>query len=225
MSIRDECTVIDSTFQQCLYTSSLAAVRKAFFELDATRKKAVLNRCGRMLKSDSLACVGYEAIRVSTMKLVIAAFPDSSKIIDHLLRRRYAGRQSEILFTFFCFADGLLSVKGSEVFCQRILSFTRDFLLNVRNDAYHTAWMAGDLLGAHWRLQSALPVLMGLSQSGRYAAGRESAVDGLAKAFERTQNARTKRELLKLVQDIHAKDKSRKVRLSAQLFLQHCPTP
>jgi hypothetical protein len=221
-SIQNEFLAINGMFQRKLHTADLIAVRKDFFELDGTSKKKLLNRCGRMLSHNDFASVKNEAARVAIIKLVIAAFPDSSELINNLLRRHYVGRQYEVLFTLFCFSDRLLSFKNSQEICNQLLSFVRDFLLNVKNNTCHAAWMAGDLLGAHWRLQRALPVLFEAATHARYAAGREAAVDGLAKAFERTNDSGRRKQIVQFIQDIHTTDRSHIVRLSAQLILAHC---
>lgn len=211
--------LISKNFQENIYTSDIENIRKEFGKFDDKKKKSVLNLCEKMLDQKSIALHKNEKIRVSVIKVITVAWPDSAKQFNKILSRTYTKDQYELLFTIFCFVDNLLNFPNSEELCNRILLFVREFLLNVKHKTGKAAWMAGDLLGAHWNLSNSLPILCEISQTGTYIVGREAAINGLTEAWKRT-TTHNKKRIRDLLYEISKTDKSKKIRVMAQLFLK-----
>ena len=95
----------------------------------------------------------------------------------------------------------------------------RKFLLTVKYETGKAAWMAAELLGAHWDVEASLPILSEAAQDGTYAVGREAAVHGLNEALKRLQDVKSKKKVGDLLHKIAKNDKSRHVRLSALVIL------
>lgn len=209
---------IRNIFDEDVYTLTLRSLRLKYNRLEDKKKGNVLDECDRLLKLGDIAAPENEKIRVSLLKVMVAAFPDSIKLFDFLIKKRYTRNDHELLFTFFCYVDKLLYMPRSGPLCERILLFTKEFLLHVKADRGKAAWMAGDLLGAHWRLRQSLPVLMEVSQRGCYAAGREAAVNGLGESLKRITSEHIKNRIYILLHQIETNDKSKNVRLSARLI-------
>lgn len=222
MSINDDFLLISKSFQENLYMCDLERIRKEFSEFAGQRKKYILNLCDRVVDQKSLTLKENEEIRVSIIKLIVAAFPDSLGHIQKLLKKEYTREEYELLFTVFCFVDNLLHFPCSEKISKCTLSFVREFMLTVKHKSNNAAWMAGDLLGAHWNLQASLPVLFEVSQRASYVAGREAAINGLAEAFKRTKSNHKRKNIINLLREINENDESKNVRLSAQLILMQC---
>ncbi len=93
--------------------------------------------------------------------------------------------------------------------------------MNISNNTAHSAYMAGDLLGAHWNLKESLPILIDAAKHARFSTGRYWAVDGLGYAFLK----RVKREsatwsrIRKTLAEIQHNDRGREVREMADKLL------
>lgn len=220
MKIEDEFLLLQECFQENICKSKLQHIRKEFSEFTGRRKNRILNLCDRILCHKDIALIRNQEIRVITIRVITAAFPDSIGQFEKLLKRNYTSNQYELLFTMFVYVSDLLNFPNSKELCKSVVSFVREFLLSVKYDTGMAAWKAGDLLGAHWNLSSSLPVLFEVARNGTYVAGRESALTGLEQALKRTKSSRNKKRIINLLHEIIENDKSKHVRFSAQWLLK-----
>lgn len=220
-TIHNDFSTIKKLIQANLYLSPLADIKGAFSKLDGENQKTVIGLCRKMMDDKNLSSVRNKELRISVIKLIVAASSYSSELLEMLLKKEYTREQYEVLFTLFCFLDGLLDFPDSNRLCECALSFVREFLLSVRYKTGKAAWMAGELLGAHWDISASLPILFEAAQNGTYAVGREAAVHGLAEALKRVRNIKSKEKINGLFNEIAENDTSRQLRLSAQLYLRN----
>jgi hypothetical protein len=78
--------------------------------------------------------------------------------------------------------------------------------------------MAGDMLGDHWPIEEALPILKRAAARARYAAGREGAIHGLSHALERAPKA-LQWSIVGTLKNVTQKDRSYRVRQYAAMVL------
>ena len=90
------------------------------------------------------------------------------------------------------------------------------YLMNSERNVAQSAYMAGDMLGEHWRVTEALPVLARCAQEGRRAVGREWAVYGLAALSTRTKSRRSLDRITAALSQVTIADASEKVRSRAR---------
>lgn len=163
-----------------------------------------------------------ELERVGLVKTMVALLPESARTLRGWITST-TPETAEVRFTIFCYLDHVPSMENGRDLSREIPSLVEEFLLNVPSDAGRAAWMAGDLLGDHWNLSSALPVLLRVAIEGRFVAGRESAVHGLCHAMERASQFDRER-IRTTLRGIRKRDRSLRVR-NAALQVQEGRSP
>lgn len=197
-------------FEACSYEAIRAQIHRL-----GSMQQDFLERCERTLaESDE---VGEVEFRKPLINILIAMLPDSEDAIHKCLMRSADGLGSEVHFTFFCFLDNVPQLSEGAQSSSRILGFVREYLMNVRTDRGHAAWMAGDLLGDHWALDESFPILERLSREARFIAGREGAIDGLTMGVGR--EGERKESVVRLLTEIAGDDRSESVRYTAKTAL------
>ena len=108
----------------------------------------------------------------------------------------------------------------AQSFAKEIPRLVESYLRDVPRETGFAAWKAGDLLGDHWRLDEAVPVLIRAAQSARFVAGRAGALHGLAHALGRKPDvAPYAKSIRKLLSAVAKSDRSKGIRGSAQWIL------
>jgi len=159
-----------------------------------------------------------ELERVALVKTLVALLPESARTLRAWIRST-TPEAAEVRFTIFCYLEHLPRMENGRDFSRDVPSLVGEFLLKVQSDTARAAWMAGDLLGEHWSLPSALPVLLTVATEGRFAAGRKSAIHGLCHAMERASESDRQR-IRETLRAIGRKDRSLKVRKAASAVLE-----
>jgi hypothetical protein len=133
----------------------------------------------------SLPVLANEASRVLLAKLIVAAVPESTSVLRHVLHELPDDDLVwELRFSLFVALSELPEVLGESELSELAREID-EFLQHVPRDAAQSAWMAGDLLGDHWPLRQSVPLLIRLARMARHSAGREAAIHGLSHALDR----------------------------------------
>ena len=114
MNILKDYEEIRKYFKKDPYEVSFHIVRKEFANLSIKTKKDIISTCSRFLCISEISFKKNEKIRVASVKILVAAFPYSTKNIEALLVKDLSRYQYEVLFTLFCFVDRLQSMPGSK---------------------------------------------------------------------------------------------------------------
>lgn len=152
-----------------------------------------------------------EDSRVAIARSLVALLPASLGTIAEVLKSRGDAGAYELHFSLFCFLSDHPQVQADQRLRHQLLHHIERYLESVRAATGEAAWMAGDLLGDHWPLEEALPVLLSLARSARYVAGREGALHGLAHALARATK-QGQWEIMAGLKAVAAGDRSEAVR-------------
>jgi len=125
---------------------------------------------------------------VATAKIAVALIPDSMPLIRSWLKRRGGDDVYEVHFSLFCFLDQVNHENANEHVRGEVLGLLKEYLFNTKSDTAYATWMAGHMLGDHWDIREALPILIDAVVNARYAAGRRGAAQGLQDLAERLPN-------------------------------------
>jgi len=202
------------------YTSSFLDIASQVETLHDNKRKTLVSLCEDAL-SDRRGR-SQEQVRVAAVKVLVALFPITWKNIASWLKRDSERSLYEVHFSLFCFLDQVPQLKGASGFEFRVPELVENYLKEVKAESAHAAWMAGDLLGDHWEAETALSVLSKTSQRAQFAAGRLGAIHGLSHLLSRLKSPK-RIATLQLLRLISENDRSKKVRDSAKLVLEHSP--
>jgi hypothetical protein len=159
------------------------------------------------------------AVSPVVAKLMVALLPLSAEDIRRQLNTFRTAGDYQLHFSLFCFLEHAPDLPGGEGFAGQVPSLVSNYLMKVPRDTAQAAWMAGDLLGEHWRSQVALPVLLRCARDARFAPGRAGAVHGLAHARSRLP-AEDADQVLTTLTNVSRTDRSQHVRRYAKSILQ-----
>lgn len=142
----------------------------------------------RLFEVSRFALAGIQSskeqdLRVFAVRAIVALLPLSLDYISELLTT-FSGRQDyETHFTLFCYLDWTQRMPEAASLKRRVLPLLERYLMLVSRTTARAVWMAADLLGCHWEVSEALPILLRTTRQARHAAGREAAVLGLEKVL------------------------------------------
>ena len=170
----------------------------------------------------SRVVVSTEDLRIALVKLAIALLPDSLHLIRAVIIDERNKYDPELRFTLFCFLSEVPDLSIGEEIEGEICSAVSSFLSEVRSKAAQAPWMAGDLLGAHWRAEPGVFALCDVTKRARFVAGREAGIHGLSHALERSPDFQD--SIRRVLNEIAHGDRSGRVRRYAQAVLEgkHC---
>lgn len=175
--------------------------------------------CGRLLGDAAVG--GCERDRLLLVKTLIALTPGTGPVIRRCLQRRERVYDYEVHFTVFCFLDQVPQLRGASGFAEEVPKLVESYLHDVPRSTAAAAWMAGDMLGDHWRIDQASPVLMRQCADARYAAGRKGAVHGLLQVARRLPGgAPFLPNVIEQLRRVQSGDRSKAVRVCADLALE-----
>jgi hypothetical protein len=158
-----------------------------------------------------------EEFRALLARTLTAALPESLAAIRRLLGTPPKRPMDEVHFSLFVALSDVLELTSREV-RLRLLSMVATYLESTASNSGQSAWMAGDLLGDHWPIAEAVPVLRRLARSARFPAGREGVLHGLSHALERVPKA-VQWEIVGVLRLTATEDRSTKVRAYARSIM------
>jgi hypothetical protein len=158
--------------------------------------------------------------RISACKVAIALVPDSISLIKQYLGIKIGKSIFELHFSLFCFLDQIIAMENMEAFKITMLSIIEQYLIDIKEDYAHAAFMAGDLLGQHWDVKESTGTLIDISIKAKYVAGRTSAIHALSHILHRVPNSSPEKErIVPLIESISRNDRSKHVRQIAKMIL------
>lgn len=195
-------------------SSNFGRLYERYNQLNFSEREILAKDLTRMSGSTILK---DEYPRVPFCQLLVCSVPASIPVIERLITRFDNQIDYEVHFSLFCWLDSLQHVPQTELVSQFILRIPYmigRYLLQVPVKTASAAWMAGDLLGDHWTVQPALPILLSMAVSARNVAGRLGALHGLEQIYRRV--AIEERVLIDEAFELLRKDdRSERVRSSA----------
>lgn len=165
------------------YRAEFKEVGRRICALSRMERRHLLRACQSSF--DSTSSRSNEATRVATAKIAVALIPDSMPLIRSWLKRRGRDDVYEVHFSLFCFLDQVNHANVNEHVRREVLGLLKEYLFNTKSDTASATWMAGHMLGDHWEVREALPILLDAVVNARYAAGRRGAAQGLQDLAER----------------------------------------
>jgi hypothetical protein len=183
-------------------------------------KSTLLERTTSALESE--AVVSSEDLRIAVVKLAIALLPDSLPLIRAAIIGERDKYDPEVRFSLFCFLGEVPGLSLGEAIEEELCGVVSAFLAEVRTNVAQAPWMAGDLLGAHWRAAPGVSALCGVAKRARFVVGREAGIHGLSHALERSPDLQD--SIHRVLQEIAHGDRSARVRRYARAVLEgkHC---
>lgn len=197
-------------------SSDVKAIVKSARKLRKQSRLQILRRVDRQLRDGA---VESQRNRIAAARLLIACLPDSIPLIQRWMEIRQGRWNYEMQFSLFCFLSDAQSINMDRSIIERLQQLVLDYLLSARTTTAKAAWMAGHLLGEHWKGPESLPLLLTVSHRGRYSAGRRAAIQGLEKQFERS-NEDDRTLIIEALRSVSNADKSRRLRNQAQRLLR-----
>ena len=132
--------------------------------------------------------------RLALVHILVNLMPESVEIIKELINRKSDKFDYEMHFSLFCFLDDVPDLPGGLKFAREIPSIIEKYLMEIKTETAYAAFMAGDLLGEHWYVDEARPILMKIAKKARYSAGRHSAIHGLEHVLQQLSDDKPKKK-------------------------------
>lgn len=165
------------------------------------------------------SAVKNEQSRVLVARLFVALLPASLFLIEsHLQTTNVSEETAELQFSIFVALSELPTLFSGSDLLSKVTDIVRRYLFGIDTNASQAAWMAGDLLGDHWPVSLALPVLLDASKAADHVPGREGAIHGLSHALSRTSKPDQWR-IIQALKDVAASDRNDSVRRSAKMAM------
>jgi hypothetical protein len=201
-------------------TAPVAVLRAGVDAMRRASKLALLGRTSSALESKVV--VSSEDLRIALVKLAISLLPDSLPLIRTLILDDHDRYDPEVRFSLFCFLAEVPRLSVGEAIEEEICEVVSAFLAEVRTNAAQAPWMAGDLLGAHWRAAPGVSALCSVAKEARFVIGREAGIHGLSHALERSPELQD--SIHRVLSEIAHEDRSGRVRRYARAVLEgkHC---
>jgi len=180
-------------------------------------QRALLRQARKTLYTKELA--EREDLRIASVKVLVASLPETLGDIEILLTDFSSESSYEVHFTLFCYLDEVLYFPKANALAPRVVCLVESYLSNVRESTAMAAWMAGDLLGDHWKSKEALEILIRVAMKARYKTGRAGSIHGLCHALDWASDE-WRKEIVSALRRIARTDGSKSVRLDAQRVLR-----
>lgn len=153
---------------------------------------------------------------------LIRLFPESRRVLEHLLEMPGGRSSYETQFTLMVYMEG---DGGSGEYIEWAVAVLGKYLHNVRRVTARAALQAGDTLGQHFPLHKTFPVLIRAMRSARFIAGRWAAVAALSDLVGRLSDKEL-RVVRSVAQQLMSVERSSEQRENlAYLIRQTGPTP
>jgi hypothetical protein len=208
---------LNKTVEENCYLAQFYIIAQQVARLHPAARHELLALCDEAISTSAQRT--RNAVRVAAAKVMVALLPDSFDRIQCWLQRNRPRSVLELHFSFFCFLHQVSDSKRPRSLKASVLELVRKYLRTARSHVAQAAWMAGDLLGDHWRLNESLPVLLELAEGAQHAVGRSAIIHGLTEAFARCQRESDRKQIRVTLERVLATDPHREVRLSARMAL------
>lgn len=206
------------------YLTYFEKLAPRFQRLNKSGRRRLLSLCERAFSELDLR--KDEPTRVAAAQVIVALVPDSTDAIRRWINTRVGKDIYEVHFSLFCFLDQVPDLPGGGAFATEIPSLIEKYLLEVKSESAHAVWMAGDLLGNHWEMSEALPILVKVAKEARFATGRTSAAYGLEYILRNLPKSDPRRKsVISLLREIAENDRSEHVKFAARESLKHGRKP
>ena len=192
---------------------SISAIR----EMTAPARRVALTESWRILSDHRVT--RNDVQRVSAARVLVALLPESLPYLHRLLLDQRDRWSYEVHFSLFCFLDWALCFPTATRVPQLALAAVEEYLMKVKHQTARAAWMAGDLLGDHWRAKEAVPALVRAARAGTYVVGRLGALHGLAHVLAERSPPLERAAVRAAVRRIARIDISHRVRACARSLL------
>jgi hypothetical protein len=156
-------------------------------------------------------------IRVAAVKVLVANIGSEWPRLQGWLMKFDSSSDYELHFTLFCWLDRADLPRDARL-RSRVLKAVHKYLLAVPSERAQAAWMAGDLLGDHWRTRAAFRVLVDALEKAKCVAGRKGALHGLSEMAS-NGNPKLSSASKRLIESA-LEDRSKAVREYARLALR-----
>ena len=201
------------------YLSDVGDIVESIKRLEPSAREKLLQICEQAFQEENFR--KHEPTCIACAKVFIALVPESIGSIKKWVKKSSGKSIHEVHFSIFCFLDNILHLPNNQGFAREIPSLVEEYLTNIKSNTARAAFMAGDLLGDHWEMNEALPVLIRIAKKAKYSAGRDSALHGLGHIMSQLSNFDSDKKLiLQLLRNIAQHDRSKIVRFTAELLLE-----
>lgn len=207
------------------YLYPVESIVKQLGHLDTKQKQHLLSLCEKSLSRVDFRKL--ESVRVAIAKILVVLVPDSLDTIKQWINMKRGKYVYEVHFSLFCFLGHIPELPNGKGVAGQILPLVEYYLLQVASETAYAAWMAGDLLGDHWTLKEAIPLLVKAAKEAKFVAGRKGALHGLAHVLNNLEESHSpdfidaKNKITILLQQISENDRSQEIRKDAQRILEN----
>ena len=149
-----------------------------------------------------------------TSAALLALAPESRPQVRTLFRPSRDVNLAEALFTMSIVVWKEVRMKGGRKRVGWVLPLVVDHIRRSRADTRYSTFAMACLLGMHWPMDEALPILKRLARTAHFAVGRCEAVHGLGHFVEDGEGGPA---LIRFLQRIAKEDRDAGVRLRARM--------
>ena len=179
------------------------------------RKNAILDLCYLSLSTEQSK--DNEGNRVAVVRAIMSLLPESLTMVRELIDKRSCESDYETHFTLFCYLNWAQDISESPVLKRDVLLILENYLLTVSRQTARAVWMAADLLGCHWSVEEAVPLLIRTAQEAKYSVGRRGSIMGLENILDEIPVTNDDhKKILKILRKISLSDKSKYVKDDAK---------
>jgi hypothetical protein len=199
---------------------SVRQIKKMAQRLPDSTKMQMIALCGRILRHPNIGQKRYKTIRIGTVKTLLSYWPGSMADIRRLLKKHTRSADYEVHFTIFCFLDELPNINTVREDKEHLLELIKRYIVDSQSDRGLSLWKAAEMLGWHWRLKDALPILIEACIESRGIHSREAGLEGLGYVLKRPDlDIATRKKILSLLERTVKEDKSLRIKRSAMFIL------
>lgn len=203
----------DSFGENILDAEPLQLIERAR-RFDNKHKEEILDLCLSSLRTKQSK--ENEVSRVAVVRAIISLLPESLMIVKELVNKHSNKSDYETHFTLFCYLNWAQDIAEPPILKRDVLLILENYLLTVSYQTARAVWMVADLLGNHWNVAEALPLLLRTAQEAKYSVGRRGSVMGLENILgELPVTTNDHKNILKVLQTISHTDKSKYVKEDA----------
>jgi hypothetical protein len=162
-----------------------------------------------------------ELNRVAGVRVIVGLLPVSAASVQEFLSRFFTRFDYEVHFTFFCYFEHVQRLGHEPELIEMIAQLSGEYLRRVERFTAMSAWMAGEMLGNHWEIRSALSHLLRALFEARFVAGRCGALHGLHMLLKPLRlDASDRRRVISALRRTAKEDRSRTVRERSAFLLR-----
>lgn len=183
--------------------------------LDSEHKKKILDLCHVFLSTEQSK--DNESTRVAVVRAIMSLLPESLTMVRELIDKHSCESDYETHFTLFCYLNWAEDISDLPSLKRDVLLILENYLLTVSRQTARAVWMAADLLGCHWSVEEAVPLLIRTAQEAKYSVGRRGSVMGLENILDGIPVTNDDhKKILKILRKISLFDKSNYVKDDAK---------